>query len=216
MNYAKVIGAMSACIMLATAGAGAAVRSADVSPNADVTLYLGTPSEISGVRVHNYWPGGFRLEIEGLTAIPGGTPVQEGFQLLDNTLLDVRTDHAVDGNMRLRVRIRYADAARRMGLSLARARELVLMRRGRKVGGEMMWMPIREAMRRRGIAAAKRMKGGAVFTLGAWGNDPDDQYVWGVLDAAGSYAVGIPEPSAVGLLAGGAVFMVLGRRRQGA
>ncbi|MEX0886495.1 MAG: PEP-CTERM sorting domain-containing protein [Phycisphaeraceae bacterium] len=140
-----------------------------------------------------------------------GSPYDEPFRMIDNTLLEIDTSAFADGRMRLRIRMGYEGRViRQAGL---RARTLHLMRFHRRWD---CWQPavfaIRDVRRMDFRFFPNRQ---ADFTLGHFGVDQENQYVWAVIDTNGTYAIaGVPEPATMSLMfAAGGLAVMLHRRR---
>jgi len=133
----------------------------------------------------------------------------EGFVLLDGTL-GITTD-IPDGQMTLQVRIAYdPNELRAIGWDGTKRPSMIRLIKG---DSHSYWRPIEDVIRLRGLSARRKMTP-ADFTLGHYGADLDNEYVWAVIDVPGTFAIGIPEPASLACLIGGVGALMLRRRRR--
>lgn len=159
------------------------------------------------------------VELKEIGAIGAVAP---GFQIVDNTKLELITDPVVSGVRRLKARTRKKATRRirrRARATGYRRKDLILMVRARQVPpGEVraMWRPCARLMRLR--EHPSRKKESVTFFLGDYGLDTTGYLwsvnAWAVTDVPGSYAIGAPEPATVGCLALGAGALLAARRRR--
>jgi len=150
------------------------------------------------------------LTVENTTEPLTGT-VPPGYQLLDLSADDMvpvlNVARAGTRPMILRVRMEYDPA--RLRRKAIRRTDLVLLKRHK---GGLRWRPMGDVMRLRGLRARRRI-GAPIRTLGYYGVDTNDTYVWAVLDVPGTYAIGVmPEPASLLCCAAGVGLLVLRRR----
>lgn len=203
-----------ALVLLATPLALGDPIQVSVAPGETVFVDLsGDPldADDTGVRLRNDGLFTTPVVVEFLPGDPlaGGRGVEGGFVLLDGTL-SVETALA-PGDLRAAYRMEYREARAR---SLDK-RTMRMFRLDERAG---IWKRAIRGIRRRARAELRFVSGRADFTLGHFGVDEQQRYVWSVLDVNSSYAIGglpLPEPSALALLAGGALLLLGSRRLSG-
>ena len=216
MGWEVIVTMLASCLAVATTHA--AQSGSIIVPADNEGQWVGDPDGAysdpdTGIRIHNYsaqeeevfYNWNLDDDCDGMGTVP------DGFVLLDGTL--TITTAIPDGSMRLQVR-REIDRARARQLGL-RERELTLFRLKPRVAGPAVWRPIVQRIRERmGPGKARKIPNTADFMLGHYGVALTDHYVWGVIDVPGTYAVGMPEPTTLLCLAGGAALLLSNRRRR--
>jgi len=142
-----------------------------------------------------------------------GSPFQLPFVMIDNTSLEIGSAAFPDGEKRLGIRMEYNPRiVRRRGL---RMDSLHLMKFDRV---REQWAPAIFSIRkfpRTGIRFFPNAP--ADQTLGHFGINPNENYVWATIDTNGLYGIGgvVPEPAALSLIcaAGGIVVLACRPRR---
>jgi hypothetical protein len=133
----------------------------------------------------------------------------QGFIMLDGTL--EITTAIPDGQMALCVRIAYdPNELRAIGWD---GKKPPSMARKRMMDQSPKWRLIADVIRLRGLPARRKM-GPADLTLGHYGVDLDNEYVWAVIDVPGTFAIGIPEPASLACLVGGLGVLAMRRSRR--
>jgi len=161
---------------------------------------------ITGARVLNQTGG--TIELQAYLADNDCDSVMPGFQMVDTTMLKITSN--VSGG-RLVAAVRKAYDAARLRASGIRPADARLMIRVEK-GGKRLWRSCADFLRQNGVSP-KRKEGSATFVLGDYGVDVVNNYVWAVMPTVGDFAVGVPEPLSLGLMAAGGVLVIFTRRR---
>ena len=206
-----------ACLLFITSSASATLIDAitvpiggDVDPGS--TIFLGTKT--TGISLTNLSGNTGFVQIEALQGPPRGPNdgIQDGFELLDGTLRI--TSNIPDGEKRVRIRIGYSE--QRLGRAGLRAGSQRLFRRVRTTGGRAIWERAVRAIR--GRATGRRfIRSAPVPSLGNWGFDASDSFVWGFLDVTSDYAVGarkLVEPASLLLVGSGLGLLLWSGRRK--
>lgn len=137
-------------------------------------------------------------------ALQKGEQVQQGFTLLDGSLLVQASSSDITG-LRARLGIRYQEQAlERLGI---RSADLRLMRFDIRantwVRARVLLRDIRARIGARFLDGVEGRISRANFSLGNFGVDSERNLVWGVMDTDGRYAIGaidVPEPKTLSLL----------------
>ena len=217
----KVFGFMlvTACVLFLS-GLGV-VRAATIGANGVVSLDLsGDPNDDddSAIILWNVSGGTGEVTIEYLATNPPGD-VEEPFLLLDGTMR-ITTD-LPDGGHRVLIIREYnrAQVRRKSRVAGLRPETLRVMRkRARRAN---LWRPAGRTIgamrdRKKDTAAPRRaFRARETGHLGRRGIYATDVYVWAVVDTASDFAVGgVPEPTTLCCLLGGAGVLLWRRRRK--
>lgn len=172
-----------------------------------------------GVRLGNLnLPNGaLEVDYDSSPAQKQGEQVQQGFRLLDGSLL-VQANATDLAGGRARFGIRYnIRMLERLGL---RAADLRLMRfdvrNSTWLRARFLLQDVRARVGARFLSGVEGRISRQNFSLGSFGVDSQRNLVWGVMDTGGRYAIGaiqVPEPSVISLFlisAGG--LLLIGRR----